>query len=130
MFLRHLRRAKVLLHVVDASLPDPLADFLAVRNELRLYNPEYVQRPCVVALNKIDIEGVDELIEELRNGILREVEENRKAAAEAQENEKGSGEAYAADGELRIVPVSALGGRNLDQLRENLDLLLKMSSEL
>ena len=130
MFLRHLRRAKVLLHVVDASLPDPLADFLAVRNELRLYNPEYVQRPCVVALNKIDIEGVDELIEELRDGILREAEENRKAAAEAQENEKGSGEAYAADGELRIVPVSALGGRNLDQLRENLDSLLKMSSEL
>lgn len=56
MFLRHLRRTRVLLHVVDASAPDPATDYLAVREELRMYNPSYVTRPHVVALNKMDIE--------------------------------------------------------------------------
>lgn len=31
MFLRHLRRTRVLLHVVDASAADPATDYLAVR---------------------------------------------------------------------------------------------------
>lgn len=56
MFLRHLRRTRVVLHVVDASAADPATDYLAVREELRMYNPEYVTRPHVVALNKMDLE--------------------------------------------------------------------------
>jgi len=31
MFLRHLRRTRVLLHVVDASAQDPATDYWAVR---------------------------------------------------------------------------------------------------
>jgi GTPase len=31
MFLRHLRRTRALLHVVDASAPDPATDYYAVR---------------------------------------------------------------------------------------------------
>ena len=31
VFLRHLRRTRVLLHVVDASAADPATDYLAVR---------------------------------------------------------------------------------------------------
>lgn len=57
MFLRHLRRTRVMVQVVDATQPDPVADYLAVREELRLYNQEYVQRPHVVALNKCDMFG-------------------------------------------------------------------------
>jgi GTPase involved in cell partitioning and DNA repair len=56
MFLRHLRRTRLLLHVVDAATADPATDYLAVRQELRMYNPTYVTRPHVVALNKIDLE--------------------------------------------------------------------------
>jgi GTPase len=56
MFLRHLRRTRLLLHVVDASAADPATDYLAVREELRMYNPAYVTRPHVVALNKMDLE--------------------------------------------------------------------------
>lgn len=41
-FLRHLRRTRALLHVVDAAAPDPASDYWAVREELRMYNPEYV----------------------------------------------------------------------------------------
>lgn len=42
-FLRHLRRTRALLHVVDAAAQDPAADYWAVREELRMYNPEYVR---------------------------------------------------------------------------------------
>jgi GTPase involved in cell partitioning and DNA repair len=36
MFLRHLRRTRLLVHVVDASNPDPLQDFLTLREVSRL----------------------------------------------------------------------------------------------
>ena len=54
-FLKHVRRAKVLVHIVDASASDPAEDLDALRQELRLYNPEYTSRPHVVALNKADM---------------------------------------------------------------------------
>jgi hypothetical protein len=60
MFLRHLRRTRLLLQVVDASAEDPGTDYLAVREELRMYNPDYVTRPHVVALNKVDLEDAGE----------------------------------------------------------------------
>ncbi len=55
MFLRHLRRTRALLHVIDASVADPASDYVAVREELRMYNPEYCARPHAVVLNKIDL---------------------------------------------------------------------------
>lgn len=65
MFLRHLQRTAVLIHVVDAAAPDPAADYWVVREELRMYNPEYCSRPHVVALNKMDLPDAYELREEL-----------------------------------------------------------------
>ncbi|KAK9812274.1 hypothetical protein WJX73_009637 [Symbiochloris irregularis] len=55
MFLRHLRRTAALLHVVDASSESVAQDYRAVREELRLYNPEYCERAHVIALNKMDL---------------------------------------------------------------------------
>ena len=43
-FLRHLRRTRALLHVVDAAAEDPAGDYWAVREELRMYNPSYCAR--------------------------------------------------------------------------------------
>ena len=70
MFLRHLRRTRVILHVVDAAAPDPAADYWAVREELRMYNPEYTARPHVVALNKMDLDDAAELREEVTSEVL------------------------------------------------------------
>ena len=56
-FLRHLRRTRAMLVVVDAGGQDPVGDYAVVREELRLYNPEYVTRPHILALNKMDLEG-------------------------------------------------------------------------
>ncbi|KAL5705619.1 hypothetical protein ACHQM5_023901 [Ranunculus cassubicifolius] len=57
-FLRHLRRTRLLVHVVDAAAEDPVKDYRTVKEELRMYNPKYLERPYVVVLNKIDLPGV------------------------------------------------------------------------
>ncbi|KAJ6938459.1 hypothetical protein NC651_005016 [Populus alba x Populus x berolinensis] len=70
-FLRHLRRTRVLVHVVDAAAEDPVNDYRTVKEELRMYNPEYLERPYVVVLNKIDLpKGRDRLLS-LTEEILR-----------------------------------------------------------
>lgn len=53
-FLRHLRRTRMLVHVVDAATEDPIRDYRTVKEELRMYNPDYLERPHIVVLNKID----------------------------------------------------------------------------
>ncbi|XP_006341992.1 probable GTP-binding protein OBGC2 [Solanum tuberosum] len=69
-FLRHLRRTRLLVHVVDAAAEDPVGDYRTVKEELRMYNPEYLDRPYLVVLNKIDkpeaIDRLPTLTEEIR----------------------------------------------------------------
>lgn len=57
-FLRHIDRCRLLIHIVDVSGidgRDPVADFDAIQNELKLYSPELASRPMLVAGNKVDI---------------------------------------------------------------------------
>lgn len=61
MFLRHLARTQMLVHVLDGAADDPAADYWVVREELRMFNPAYCQRPCVVAINKMDLPDAHEL---------------------------------------------------------------------
>ena len=58
-----------MLVVVDAGGQDPVGDYAVVREELRLYNPEYVTRPHILALNKMDLEWAALRTEELREGV-------------------------------------------------------------
>ncbi|XWS14522.1 hypothetical protein CRYUN_Cryun35bG0017100 [Craigia yunnanensis] len=70
-FLRHLRRTRLLVHVVDASARDPLNDYRTVREELRMYNPNYLERPYVVVLNKIDLPEARDKLPYLTEEILK-----------------------------------------------------------
>ena len=65
-FLRHVERTKVLVHMVDGSSPDPLADVDAVNRELSQYSEALASRPQVVVVNKIDLPEVEERISELK----------------------------------------------------------------
>lgn len=49
---------------------DPATDYWAVREELRMYNPEYCARPHVVALNKMDLHDAAQLHEEITSEVL------------------------------------------------------------
>ena len=56
-FLRHIERARLLLYLLDVSPyaePEPLTAFETLRLELQLYSPALLQKPALVALNKID----------------------------------------------------------------------------
>lgn len=55
-FLRHIARTRVLMHVIDLTSPDdPLTQYAVVRRELELYDRRLLERPMIVALNKIDL---------------------------------------------------------------------------
>lgn len=56
-FLRHIERTKVLVHVVDAASVegrDPVEDIRTINAELKAYNPSLLERPQVIAANKVD----------------------------------------------------------------------------
>jgi GTP-binding protein len=54
-FLAHLERARLLLHVLDASEPELEARFHAIDQELSAYGAGLDARPQVVVLNKVDL---------------------------------------------------------------------------
>jgi GTP-binding protein len=57
-FLRHVQRTRVLIHLLDGLSPDPLADYTQINAELALYDPALLEKPQLVALNKIDLPEV------------------------------------------------------------------------
>lgn len=65
-FLRHVERTRVIVHVLDASSEDPLADYETVRRELALYADSLAEKYEIIALNKIDLPDARERAESLR----------------------------------------------------------------
>mmetsp|Transcript_20675 Transcript_20675/g.29042 ORF Transcript_20675/g.29042 Transcript_20675/m.29042 type:complete len:578 (+) Transcript_20675:143-1876(+) len=54
-FLRHVERCHVILHLVDATSVDPIADFQMLNREIVRYgNGSLAQMPQIVVVNKID----------------------------------------------------------------------------
>lgn len=64
-FLKHIQRTRVLIHVLDGSAEDPLADFSQTNQELALFDADLAEKPQVVVVNKVDILGVRESSEKL-----------------------------------------------------------------
>lgn len=53
-FLRHIERTRVLLHLIDATSDDVVADYNTIQEELQAYGRGLVERPQLLALSKID----------------------------------------------------------------------------
>jgi GTP-binding protein len=70
-FLGHIERCRVLLHLVDANDDDVAESYRIVRAELEAYGGGLIDKPHVVALNKIDMLD-DELIEALSAELAEE----------------------------------------------------------
>jgi GTPase len=54
-FLGHIERCGVMLHLIDGSAEDPVADYHTVRHELEAYGYGLETKAEIVALNKADL---------------------------------------------------------------------------
>ena len=59
-FLGHVERCNVLLHLVDGTSEDLVADYQTIINELEAYGGVLNDRPRITAINKIDAMDEDE----------------------------------------------------------------------
>jgi GTP-binding protein len=67
-FLRHIERTRLLLHLIDATAEDPIANYHIIQQELHAYGRGLPERPQILALNKVDAvdsETVDGLATQL-----------------------------------------------------------------
>ena len=94
-FLKHIERTKVLIHMVDAASTEgrnPVEDINTINKELEAYNPELLDRPCVIAANKIDAiyDESESMLEDIKNEF----------------EPKG----------IKVFPISAVSGKGLKEL--------------
>jgi GTPase len=54
MFLRHIERTRILLHVIDVESESVEEDYKVLENELHSYKEELIQKTHILVLNKID----------------------------------------------------------------------------
>jgi GTP-binding protein len=68
-FLRHVERTRVIVGVVDGAARDPIEEWRAVADELRLHDATLVERPMPLVVTKLDIPEVRERWPELRGAL-------------------------------------------------------------
>jgi GTP-binding protein len=67
-FLRHIERNPVLLFLIPADSKDHREEFEILKNELREYNPELLDKKFIIAISKSDM-----LDDELKEAIAKEL---------------------------------------------------------
>lgn len=74
VFLRHIERTRVLIHMVDMSRnTDPYEEYLIVRKELEEYGMNLDKKPEIIVASKIDEEGAQEKYEAFKEKIGKDV---------------------------------------------------------
>ncbi len=58
-FLKHIERCGALIHLLDVSRDDVVADYKAIRKELKKYSPTLAKKAEFIVLNKTDLVGGD-----------------------------------------------------------------------
>jgi GTP-binding protein len=103
-FLRHVERTRVLVHVVDGASRDPAWDHEVIRDELAAHDPALLEKPMLVAFNKLDVPAAAEAWPRFRRA--------REAEGRA------------------VVAISAATGEGMAELRARLAELLPGAAEL
>ncbi|MBO4420621.1 MAG: GTPase ObgE [Lachnospiraceae bacterium] len=95
-FLKHIERTKVIIHIVDAASVegrDPVDDINKINAELEKYDPKLLEKPQIIAANKMDVlfgDDKDAAIDKLKDAF--------------------------ADKGVKIVPISAVSGEGVKGL--------------
>ena len=104
-FLRHIERCRVLIHVIDMAMVDgrnPMEDFAIINNELKEYGLKLLERPMIIAANKMDDDSAWLVLDEFK---------------------KVYGDQY------EIYPISALTRDGIDKLLYRANELVKETPE-
>lgn len=72
-FLRHVRRTKMLLHLVSLENEDPVATYTTVRKELKEFDPELLEKDEWILLTKSDL-----VEEDVAKKVKKELENDPK----------------------------------------------------
>ncbi|MFC2967252.1 GTPase ObgE [Acidimangrovimonas pyrenivorans] len=89
LFLGHVERCSVLLHLVDGTSETMMEDYRTILAELAAYSPALAEKPRITALNKIDALDPETLAE-------------RRAALEAEAG--------------RVIPMSGASGQGVQDV--------------
>ncbi|MFN7181307.1 MAG: GTPase ObgE [Planctomycetota bacterium] len=75
-FLKHIEKTRVIVYLLDVSIyadVPPIKAFFILENELRKFNPKLLTRPSMIVANKIDLEGADKNIKDIKKTIRKPV---------------------------------------------------------
>ena len=65
-FLKHVERCRAFLHIVDGLNEDVVQAYQTIREELRLYKADLLDKPEVIALNKVDSLSSKEVAQKIK----------------------------------------------------------------
>jgi GTP-binding protein len=68
-FLRHVERTRVLVGVVDGAGRDPVEEWRAVADELRLHDARLLERPMTIIVTKLDLPEAADRWPDLRKAL-------------------------------------------------------------
>jgi len=75
-FLRHIERTRILIHLIDTAGcegRDPYDDYLALNKELSLYSKKLLEKPQILAANKMDLPDALVGLENLKKRLKKKV---------------------------------------------------------
>ncbi len=104
-FLNHIQRTSILLFLIDAAAPDPIAAYRVLRSELYLHDSFMDKKPFLVVLSKLDTIPAEE-----REARVKEIADRFQAEVGAS-----------------VLPISSVEHYNLEQLKYTLFRLLNES---
>lgn len=129
-FLKHIERTRLLLFMVDIfgfqlsskhDKRDCIQNIFALNKELELYDSTLLDKPCVLLLNKMDINGATDIlkqnityIENLRNKLDECPQEIRPEKVMKFE---------------RIIPISAKNASRISEVKKELRKVLDEQAE-
>ncbi len=71
-FLRHVERARVLVHLIDGGEGNAVARLRTINNELGQFDSRLLEKPQIVVVNKVDIPEVELLRSEIKQELMSE----------------------------------------------------------
>ena len=99
-FLRHVQRCRIILHMIKGTSVDPINDYLAINQELELFNPKLANKTQVIVINHLDVPHVRASYSQLKANLSKICNHNR------------------------IIGISAVTSENVPELMKRLRYLL------